>query len=207
MDEPPSSSSGPDPESGKITNYFTVVDEADHFIYRDGQLSWSSYAIKDENVIIVTPAKEAIAYIIWSLAPAETPSDSTPAPRAFELEITHSINFPQQFLDKHLFKGLPPQLDPKSNEIYVLISTSSGTGLSSSFFDEILQDILRAVGLGESDYNVVRTSSAESVKEFARTTLLAKGNKGEKQTVLMLSGDGGIVDTINELLENEGRSK
>jgi hypothetical protein len=53
----------------------------------------------------------------------------------------------------------------------------------------------------------VRTSSAESVVEFARSTLLVAANQGRKQTVLMLSGDGGMVDTINGLLESGHQSR
>jgi diacylglycerol kinase family enzyme len=53
----------------------------------------------------------------------------------------------------------------------------------------------------------VKTKSAETLRNFAKNTILAGANAGKSQTVLMLSGDGGIVDTINGLLEGKNRSR
>jgi hypothetical protein len=109
---------------------------------------------------------------------------------------------------KHAFQDLPSYLLPE-NDIFVLISTLSGTGLSPTFFDHILEPILREVGVGGPDaaYKVVRTNSAGSVKYFGEHVLLHGANDGRKQTVLMLSGDGGIADTINGLLEGGVKSR
>jgi len=70
----------------------------------------------------------------------------------------------------------------------------------------VLHLVLLAVGITDSQYNVLRTESTESVVDFARTTLLPAANAGKRQTVLLLSGDGGIVDTVNGLLEDGKRS-
>jgi hypothetical protein len=191
------SSSESDTESS-TTNYGHIADEPVHFSYRNGALAWASSSLKDEDIITVTRASN-IEHTIFSLAPAD---DKKP----FELRTTNATTLPQAFLDKHLFQALPSHLQPDNN-IHVLISTLSGTGLSPEFFDEVLHPILRAIGLVDSQYHVVRTSSAESVVEFARSTLLVAANQGRKQTVVMLSGDGGMVDTINGLLEGGHRSR
>ncbi|KAF8860580.1 hypothetical protein BDZ45DRAFT_619607 [Acephala macrosclerotiorum] len=195
------SSSSSDTESS-TTNYGHVDDEPAHFTYRDGALSWGSSKLLDENIICVTaqPASST-AHTIFSLAPVEEGSQ-TP----FELRTTRTTLLPQDFLDRHLFKGLPIYLQ-EDNEIHVLISTLSGTGLAPSFFDAILHPVLVAIGLADSKYSVLRTKDTESVIEFARAILLPLANDGKKQTVLMLSGDGGMVDTVNGLLEDGKRAE
>ncbi|KAF4627572.1 hypothetical protein G7Y89_g10582 [Cudoniella acicularis] len=111
-----------------------------------------------------------------------------------------------------IFSLLPA--DPESKKPFEIRTTTlrfchktSLTSLSPNFFDEVLHPVLKAIGLADSTYNVVRTKSAESAMDFARSTLLVAANEGKKQTVLMLSGDGGVVDMINGLLESGGRSK
>lgn len=207
-----SSNSSDDEPASSTTKYWHVTDDA-AFSYRDGHLSWGndiSQTRRDEDIITVTKSKSRFAaYKIFSLAPTDigTADEAAKKPSPFKLIITHvPANLPQEFLEKHLLKELPEHLRPE-NEIHVLVSTLSGTGLSPSFFDEMLQPVLRGLGFKDGTYNVVRTKSAESVKEFARSTLLVDGNEGRKQTVLMLSGDGGMVDTINGLLESGQRSR
>lgn len=65
---------------------------------------------------------------------------------------------------------------------------------------------MSAVGLKETDYSVIWTQNANTVREFARSILQPNAERGRKQTVLLLSGDGGIVDIVNALLEKGGKS-
>jgi hypothetical protein len=199
------SSSTPDaaPSSSVLS---TNNDGAVDFSYRDGLLTRGTFAIKDEDIITVTKddGSGSIGYKIFSLAPADEGGEGEKQP--FELHTTDAATLPNEFLERWLFKALPPQLQ-EGNDIHVLISTLSGTGLSPSFFSEVLHHLLRALGLPDTSYNVVRTKSAESVKEFAGETLLVAANEGRKQTVVMLSGDGGMVDVINGLLETGSRSE
>ena len=188
------SSESSDTESS-TTNYGHIADEPVHFTYQSGVLSWQSYSLKDADIIATTRVEGSnIGHTILSLSPVSQP---------FELRTTNTTLLPKEFLDRHLLESLPVYLQP-DHAIYVLISTLSGTGLAPSFFDEVLHPLTRALGL---NYVVVRTSSAESVGEFARSTLLPGANGGKKQTVLMLSGDGGMVDTINGLLGSGEQSR
>lgn len=83
----------------------------------------------------------------------------------------------------------------------------SGTGLAQSFFDEILRPVLEAIGLSEPQFEVIQTKSVESIIGFAKSSLLRGANEGRSQTVVLLSGDGGVVDIINGLLEKGKRSR
>ena len=204
----PVSSSGATLKDGSSAESAEITDNTS---YNDGVLTWNGGQLKDEDTITITVTKSngdtaESGYTIWSLEPPADVSQPAP-PTPFKLRTTSASNLPKPFLDKHLFHSLSAHLSHESNILHVLISTLSGTGLAPQFFVEILEPLLGAVGLRESDYSVVRTKSAESVKEFAQSELLVRANEGKKQTVLMLSGDGGMVDTINGLMENGERSR
>ncbi|KAM3086979.1 hypothetical protein ACMFMG_001089 [Clarireedia jacksonii] len=188
-----------------------------HFSYHDGDLTWSDAVgldgrvsggkIKGEDVICVTENEgpDGVAsYTIFSLASNGT-TDVKQLP--FELKTTSAANLPKECLDNYLFRSLPTYLRSTETQIYVLVSTLSGTGLAPDFYDIVLHRILGAVGLTDSSYTLIRTSSADSVQEFASNALLQGANEGKKQSVLMLSGDGGVVDTINGLLESGEKSQ
>ena len=190
--------SGDSDTESSTTNYGQPGEEPS---YRDGALTSGKSALKDEDIITAT-GDDGKGYTVFSLALADPDAKGRP----FELRTTTATLLPQAFLDKYLFQTLPQHLLPP-NTLHVLISTLSGTGLAPEFFDEVLHPLVKAVGLADPSYVVLRTKSTESVKEFAKSTLLAGANAGSKQTVLMLSGDGGMVDTINGLLEGESRSR
>lgn len=148
----------------------------------NGMLAHGGNTIIEECVITVVKAETG--YKVLSL-------------KEFELHTTSSPSLPKEFLDRWAFKGLPAYL---RREVYILVSVRSGTGLAEKFL-EVLLPVLDAVGVKG---NIILTKSAESVKEFVKETLLPAANDGKKQTVLMLSGDGGVVDSINSL---GGRTK
>lgn len=186
------------------------------FTYADGTLKWDSTEIRDDDVITVINTLGGTAeYTIFSLQPenAEEKSEGkeegeeegkTKSP--FKLRTTNAMILPQEFLSKFQFQGLPAYLQ-SAKDVHVLVSTLSGTGLSVAFFDEILHPLLRAVGFADSKYTVLKTKSAESVKEFTQFNLVDGANEGKEQVVILLSGDGGVVDTINTLLQGKERPR
>ncbi|KAI0548548.1 ATP-NAD kinase-like domain-containing protein [Xylaria curta] len=104
----------------------------------------------------------------------------------------------------------PLHLQPSpQRQIHVLVSTNSGTGLSLQFYNTVLAPLLKAFGLNASDapeqggaeqgsYHLLITQDADSVKKFARE-LSSRSRSGEnvEHTIVLLSGDGGIVDLLN----------
>ena len=71
--------------------------------------------------------------------------------------------------------------------------------LAAEFFDNLLYPLLWKIGFKKGSHTVIWTSNADSVKNFAKEVLFPNAIRGYRQTVLMLSGDGGTVDIINEL--------
>ncbi|KAI0967605.1 ATP-NAD kinase-like domain-containing protein [Xylaria arbuscula] len=100
----------------------------------------------------------------------------------------------------------PVHLQPGSQRrLHVIVSTNSGTGLSTQFYENVLAPLFEAFGLtatsgesGQGSYHLLITQNAESVKEFSKD--LAVRDRGEtnvEHTIVLLSGDGGIIDLLN----------
>lgn len=90
------------------------------------------------------------------------------------------------------------------SELHIVVSTGSGLRRAEIFYQEVLRPLLDAVGLHPSEsgeagggYGVTVTKNSNTIREFA-LELGADSSAGEK-TVVLLSGDGGVVDLLNGL--------
>jgi diacylglycerol kinase family enzyme len=133
----------------------------------------------------------------------------------------------QSLLDNFLIYGPPVHLKPRpQRRVHVLVSTLSGTGLGMEFYTNVLAPLLEILGLaaaGEPEpgvtrqqgaYRLVVTQDEGSVKKFAREIGGKDGGngdgdeslvreKGPEHTVVLLSGDGGIVDVLNGIASTQ----
>ena len=98
-------------------------------------------------------------------------------------------------LSRYLCRGLPRHLDSPSVNIHVVISTRSGTGKAKKVFQNVLQPFLSYLGLTE--YEVHETQSAQTITELTRSKFLPCAQLGVHQTIILLSGDGGLVDVVD----------
>ncbi|KAL9117747.1 MAG: hypothetical protein Q9187_005716 [Circinaria calcarea] len=110
-------------------------------------------------------------------------------------------------LEEFRVQKTPPHLSiPASQDggtnIHVIVSVRSGTLEAAPFFENAVRPVFHALGLSRKDYEVHHTTSEQSVMDFASNTLHPRANAGTPQTVLLLSGDGGVVDIVNVLLQN-----
>jgi hypothetical protein len=111
-----------------------------------------------------------------------------------------------RFLEKYFLSHLPPHLRLPPEDIHIIISTKSGAEQAAAVFDNVLKPVLSIVGLDKTSYQVLKTESSDTVKEFAGGWLRERANQGVAQTVLLLSGDGGVVDIVNGLM-NDGDAR
>ncbi|MCJ1226380.1 hypothetical protein MMC12_003030 [Toensbergia leucococca] len=114
---------------------------------------------------------------------------------------------PKSFLDAHYTTSHPqhlfvPQEPDCRPNLHVVISVRSGTGLAQPFFNHVVKKTFSILGLEEQAYSLHTTTSEQTIIDFTHTTLLPRANQGIAQTVLLLSGDGGVVDIINVLLSS-----
>ena len=113
---------------------------------------------------------------------------------------------PPEFLKKHpIVRELPQQLKIPPNvngesNVHVIVSTGSGTGRANSYFERILKEYFRIVGFESDKYMLHTTDSEHDITDLTKRVFLPRAMKGTEQTILLLTGDGGIVDMINVLL-------
>ncbi|GAB1730883.1 hypothetical protein NU195Hw_g1982t1 [Hortaea werneckii] len=86
-------------------------------------------------------------------------------------------------------------------QIHVVVSIGSGTGQALAVCQYMLKPLLQsACFLTESDYTLHVTTSEMTVTDLTRDVFLPQANKGLAQAIVLLSGDGGMVDIINAIL-------
>lgn len=178
---------------------------------QDGVLTWPSpgeggqkETIHGEEIVLVAQLTDG-GYLVLTLQ--QGPQDGE---EPFHLSSFLASSLPQSLLDQYLVNDLPHSLQNEASlSLDVLVSVRSGTGLAEKFFNVVLQPVLAVLGLkdheqigtGNRSYTVTLTKDADTVKEFARTRLGTSGSLNsdapESKTVILLSGDGGIVDLLN----------
>ncbi|MCJ1365395.1 hypothetical protein MMC16_004516 [Acarospora aff. strigata] len=207
----------------------TVNDQHVEFTYlneHDGKLSWQivetgeGNGLQSQSVIVIirgvafestshdhsthNPALDSV-YTILHMRTNER--DLNEGGSNFSVEFTKATNLPTAFLDKHLISACPAILCPEKTQdhlvnVHIIISKGSGTGLAQSFFTDVLRPTLSALGLSEESYQVHETHSDQTITELTRSVFMPRANQGIRQIILLLSGDGGIVDMINVLLSS-----
>ena len=106
-------------------------------------------------------------------------------------------------LHRYIIPRLPEHLDvSQGRQFHVVVSTRSGACDAELFFERIVQPVLAHLGFPKEaerhqSYELYLTTSHHSVSDLAETVIAPQANRGVPQTLLLLSGDGGIIDTIN----------
>ena len=95
--------------------------------------------------------------------------------------------------------GPPPKkaVMGRGRELYFVVSTHAGTQKAKRVFQSLVRPLLEDIGIDR--YEVLETDGEESVARFTQNTILPRANQGVEQTVVLLSGDGGVVDLVNVL--------
>lgn len=92
----------------------------------------------------------------------------------------------------------------QSFKVHVIVSIASGTRQAEDFYNTRLKPIMNATGWEKSGkYEVHFTTSDTTVTELARNILAPAAAQGVKQQVILLSGDGGVVDIVNALMSSQ----
>ncbi|KAL2292688.1 hypothetical protein FJTKL_07782 [Diaporthe vaccinii] len=192
-----------------------LPDDASLVKYEDGRITWPCEArsgsqdagsVKTEEIVLIAELSGG-GYLILALSQGEEG-----AAEPFQLSSFTAPSLPQDLLDQFILEKIPEYLSPsRDSSLDVIVSSKSGTGQSQKFYDTVLQPLLAALGLtgegaragGNSPasgkaFQVTVTKDADSVKEFSRERWGRDGRSaGRSGTVILLSGDGGIVDLLN----------
>ena len=114
-------------------------------------------------------------------------------------------------LQRYILPRLPAHLDALDStgsatpvEIHIVISVLAGTKKGVSFFENALRPLFAKLNV--SAYKVHRTESANTITELCEHIFVPRARDGVRQTVILLSGDGGVIDVIKVFSEAyEGR--
>ncbi len=155
-------------------------------------------------ILTMTPAKEAEdkgerwSVFVTRLEIKDASSSNAAVPD-IKLESWGVCNPPTDFVKRYKWKGLPEHLDVNSDDLHFIVSSKAGTGKANSVFEEVVKPLLEGVGISGEDYQMLQTEGPETICKFAKGKLKEKACKGIKQTVILLSGDGGVSDLLNGL--------
>ena len=116
------------------------------------------------------------------------------------LESTAVKNLPKSFI-KNFSVSLTARAEERASTLlHVLISVGSGKQRAEECFTSLVDPLLAHLKSSTSvDCTIVRTSSATTISNYTMEKVLPQAIDGREQTILLLSGDGGIVDIINAL--------
>jgi diacylglycerol kinase family enzyme len=78
--------------------------------------------------------------------------------------------------------------------IQVVVSTGSGTGKAKTVFQNAIRPFLTYIGLEK--FEIHETNSAQTIIELTQSNLLERAHNGVPQTIILLSGDGGLIDIL-----------
>ncbi|KAK1074093.1 hypothetical protein LTR74_001340 [Friedmanniomyces endolithicus] len=175
------------------------------------ELTWREHEsdvkghLADKDIIAVLPVHAQIPddYSILYVAPnPSATSDSKFSPVLFKSLL--ATRLPQAFI--HHFQ--PPgnacwQLRADNGSLpnlHIVVSSGSGTGQARDVWTELLKPMLQHVCPKADAYALHHTTSEHSLAELTREVFLPQANDGIMQAIILLSGDGGLVDIVNALL-------
>ncbi|KAI5290075.1 hypothetical protein KEM52_000577 [Ascosphaera acerosa] len=136
-----------------------------------------------------------IAILRNGTATADTSASSQPdeAPR---LSVLQARTLPQDFVERfscgHVDRLL--RTPTTGSDVHVVVSTAAGTCRATAFYERVLRPLLGLLGV--HGYQTHKTESASSILDLASNILFPRADAGAAQTVILLSGDGGLVDLI-----------
>ena len=167
------------------------------------RLSWQTLDAEDSkhgsvqgaDVVAVVQNPSRSAYDVLCISPQAALEASRALPHLQTISVS---NPPPSFVEAHLVRHLPPHLTLA--DVHVVISTLSGTAQASSFFTKVIQPVFSALAAAPLPYTVHRTTSAESIRDLTKNVFQPRALQGTAQTIVLLSGDGGVHDVINSLL-------
>lgn len=160
--------------------------------------------LKDENIIFVLKQGESEdqGYVVFSLTNETKVSYG-------KLSCLLAPRLPEDILQRHLLREIPDHLNSGGGrDVTVVVSTHSGLCRAEEFFMGVVRPLLAAVGLTprlsgdeakEHGYEVIVTQSDKTIKDLGKRLQQESAgcSTAVKRSILLLTGDGGIVDLLN----------
>lgn len=153
-------------------------------------------AIDEGNIVAIVPDVDGTSSLVIHVEPNSADTATPPTVKFSKVASSTSSPTPQA----------PRQLEV--GETHIVISTGSGGNYASHFFSEAVSPVLQALyPTSYPDYHVHTTKSADCVLGLTTRVFFPRANAGVRLQVILLSGDGGIVDLLNGLLSEPSSAK
>lgn len=130
------------------------------------------------------------------------------------LQTISVTNLPAPFLTTYTIQSQieiqPPRLPHREQlpTTHIVLSTASGTGLAISFHTTLLAPLLSLLNLRQhKDYLMHPTTSAQTITQLTQNLFLPTANTGLAQRIILLSGDGGVTNIVNALMQGKRSDK
>lgn len=179
--------------------------------------------LREEEIVFALRRREGDGYLVYSLAEPQQPGEAAAQPGEaaaaqpkagaagppFRLSALLAPTLPEGLLAKHLLTRVPDHLVcDAGHRLHVVVSTGSGTCQARDFHDAVLRPLLAALGLvagsedadaarREGGYELTITQSPQTVRDLARRLWGSESGPPVARTIVLLSGDGGVVDLLN----------
>ena len=170
--------------------------------YLGSVAGWSEIPV--QNIIAIVPTSSTEEHtVLYTAENACVKDGAQQSPFVFRL--LTAAGLPKQLVDAHEASELSPWRTRHSGSenatVHVVVSTGSGMGAATAVWTQLVRPLLDCSGFKESvDYSLHFTASEKSITELTQNVLVPKAYDGKAQSILLLSGDGGIVDIVNGLL-------
>ncbi|KAK1596420.1 diacylglycerol kinase catalytic domain-containing protein [Colletotrichum navitas] len=188
-------------------------------------------SVRPEEVVFIVPAHKDLASSPIICALREDP-ESKDFPYQLDILVVNG-QVPTELTDGLLLSRFPEHLGPKpgSHEVHFVVSTKSGLGYAPKFWEGVIQPLVLLAGQklpggqpsafapgpptqdindGKPRYSLLVTEDADSVRRFAKERWAARqqiasngASPTKTETIVLLSGDGGIVDLLNGCEETD----
>ncbi|KAK1967145.1 diacylglycerol kinase catalytic domain-containing protein [Colletotrichum sublineola] len=188
-------------------------------------------SVRPEEIVFIIPAHQDVASSPTICALKEDP-ESKDFPYQLDILILDG-QVPAGLTDDLLLSHFPRHLSPEpgSNEVHFVVSTKSGLGYAPRFWEGVVQPLVllasQKVPGGQPStfvpgpsaqhahddkprYSLLVTEDADSVRRFASERWAARqqvssdgASPTKTETIVLLSGDGGVVDLLNGCEETD----
>ncbi|KAF1974796.1 hypothetical protein BU23DRAFT_91035 [Bimuria novae-zelandiae CBS 107.79] len=102
--------------------------------------------------------------------------------------------------------NVQPQ-DTSDEETHIIVSTGSGTNKAKSFYEQALRPVLETLfPKGYTNFLTHYTESATTIQELTNDIFFPTANAGITLRIILLAGDGGVIDLANGLLSRRTSS-
>ncbi|KKZ61092.1 hypothetical protein EMCG_04288 [[Emmonsia] crescens] len=182
--------------------------------WTDGEGGLSKiHTLKGERMVAVVPCPEdskLMSYIWLDDSPYYSSSSSVPDKQQqqqpeYVLKRFEAAGECPASLRQFIVIGSPPShlypaKSPDHNNLHIIISTLSGTHKASAFYTTLLKPLLTTLHLTEHhDYTTHTTSSPDTITNLTQTIFRPRAQRGIKQTIILLAGDGGLIELVKSL--------